>query len=83
VENDLHWVLDAQFHEDVCLVRVGDGAENYAISRQLAPNLMRQERTHRRSLATKRFRAALDETYLRRLLAGLAPTPLPTTIVGT
>ena len=83
VENDLHWVLDVQFHEDACLVRVGDGAQNFALLRHLALNLLRQERTHRGSLATKRFRAALDETYLRRLLAGLAPAPLPATIPGT
>jgi predicted transposase YbfD/YdcC len=83
VENDLHWVLDVQFHEDACLVRVGDGAQNFAILRHLALNLLRQERTHRGSLATKRFRAALDDTYLDRLLAGLAPAALPTTIPHT
>jgi predicted transposase YbfD/YdcC len=73
VENRLHWVLDVLFREDACPVRVGDGAQNLALLRQLALNLLRQERTHRGSLATKRFRAALDEAYLRRLLAGLSP----------
>ncbi len=47
VENNLHWVLDVLFHEDACSVRVGDGAHNLAILRQLALNLLRQERTHR------------------------------------
>ena len=79
VENCLHWVLDVLFREDACSVRVGDGAHNLALVRQFALNLLRQERTHRGSLATKRFRAALDDAYLRRLLAGLAPaTPAPT-----
>ena len=73
VENNLHWVLDVLFHEDACTVRVGHGAHHFAILRQLALNLLRQERTHRGSLATKRFRAALDDSYLGRLLAGLAP----------
>jgi predicted transposase YbfD/YdcC len=73
VENCLHWVLDVLFREDACSVRVGDGAHNLAILRQLALNLLRQERTHRGSLATKRFRAALDDGYLLRLLGGLAP----------
>jgi predicted transposase YbfD/YdcC len=73
VENRLHWVLDVLFREDACSVRMGDGAQNLAILRQLALNLLRQERTHRGSLATKRFRAALDEAYLHRLLDGLAP----------
>ena len=80
VENRLHWVLDVLFREDACSVRVGDGAQNLARLRQLALNLLRQERTHRGSLATKRFRAALDDTYLHRIWAGLAPAvPAPTT----
>ena len=83
VENDLHWVLDVQFREDACVVRVGEGAHTFAILRQLALNLLRQERTHRGSLATKRFRAALDDTYLGRLLAGLAPAALPSSAPGT
>jgi hypothetical protein len=40
--------------------------------------IVRQEPTHRGSLATKRFRAALDPDYLATLLAGLRadrPTP--------
>ena len=79
VENCLHWVLDVLFREDACPVRGGDGAQNLARLRQLALNLLRQERTVRGSLATKRFRAALDDTYLHRLLAGLAPGgPEPT-----
>ncbi len=79
VENRLHWVLDVLFREDACPVRGGDDAQNLARLRQLALNLLRQERTVRGSLATKRFRAALDDTYLRRLLAGLAPGgPEPT-----
>jgi predicted transposase YbfD/YdcC len=75
VENRLHWVLDVQFHEDASMVRVGDGAHNFAVLRHLALNLLRQEHTVRGSLASKRFRAALDDTYLQRLLAGLAPSP--------
>jgi predicted transposase YbfD/YdcC len=75
VENRLHWVLDVQFREDASAVRVGDGAHNFAVLRHLALNLLRQDRTVRGSLATKRFRAALDDTYLQRLLAGLAASP--------
>jgi len=75
VENRLHWVLDVVFREDACWVRVGDGTHNLAILRPLALNLLRQEPTLRGSLATKRFRAALDDTYLRRLLAGLDGLP--------
>ena len=74
VENRLHWVLDVQFREDASAVRGGDGAHTFTVLRQLALNLLRQERTGRGSIASKRFRAALDDTYLARVLAGLAPS---------
>jgi predicted transposase YbfD/YdcC len=72
IENRVHWVLDVAFREDDSRVRAGDGAENLAVLRHFALNLLRQERTAKGGLATKRFRAALDETYLLTLLAGLA-----------
>ena len=75
VENCLHWVLDVQFREDASRVRVGHEAQNFAILRHLALNLLRQDTSVRGSLAAKRFRAALDHTYLLRLLAGLTHTP--------
>jgi predicted transposase YbfD/YdcC len=75
IENRLHWVLDVQFREDASAVRVGDGAHTFTVLRQLALNLIRQDRTVRGSIASTRFRAALDHTYLARLLAGLAPCP--------
>jgi predicted transposase YbfD/YdcC len=78
IENRLHWVLDVTFREDASRVRVGDGAETFAVLRHLALNLLRQDHTRRGSLATKRFRAALDPDYLATLLAGLrAGRPLP------
>ena len=75
VENRLHWVLDVQFREDASLVRVGEGAHNLAVLRHLALNLLRQDRSVRGSLASKRFRAALDHSYLLHLLARLTPSP--------
>jgi predicted transposase YbfD/YdcC len=60
VENCLHWVLDVQFREDACRARVGHEAQNFALLRHLALNLLRQETSVRGSLAAKRFRAALD-----------------------
>lgn len=75
VENCLHWVLDVQFREDACRVQVGHEARNFATLRHLALNLLRQDTSVRGSLAAKRFRAALDHTFLLRLLAGLAHAP--------
>jgi predicted transposase YbfD/YdcC len=71
IENRVHWVLDVAFREDESRVRVGDGAANLAVLRHFALNLLRQERTAKGGIATKRFRAALDDTYLRTILAGL------------
>jgi len=71
IENSLHWVLDVAFREDDCRVRVGHAPENFAIVRHLALNLLRQDTSRRSGLANKRFRAALDTTYLRSILNGL------------
>jgi predicted transposase YbfD/YdcC len=72
VENRLHWVLDVTFHEDDSRVRVGHGPENFAILRHVALNLLRQEHSTRGSVATKRFRAALNDAYFRSILTGLS-----------
>ena len=71
-ENRVHWVLDVTFREDACRVRADHGAQNLAVLRHFALNLLRQERTRKGSLATKRFVAALDDTYLATVLAGMA-----------
>jgi hypothetical protein len=57
-------VLDVAFHEDASSVRVGHAPENLASIRHLALNLIRQERSSKGSIATKRFRAARDDLYL-------------------
>jgi predicted transposase YbfD/YdcC len=72
IENRLHWVLDVTFHEDDSRVRVGHAPENFAILRHLALNLLRQDRSSKGSVPTKRFRAALNDRYLRSLLTGLS-----------
>jgi predicted transposase YbfD/YdcC len=72
IENSLHWVLDVAFREDDSRVRVGHAAENLAIVRHLALNLLRQDTSRRVGLANKRFRAALDTSYLRSILDRLS-----------
>ena len=73
IENSVHWLLDLVFREDECRISVGKGAENLAVLRHIALNLLQQDRSSKQSLKQKRFRAALDPNYLLRLLAG--PTP--------
>lgn len=73
IENSVHWLLDLVFREDECRISVGKGAENLAVLRHIALNLLQQDRSSKQSMKQKRFRAALDPNYLLRLLAGPAP----------
>jgi len=67
IENRVHWVLDVTFNEDHSRVRMGKAAQNFAVLRHIALNLLRHEPS-KGSIKTKRFRAALDEHYLRQVL---------------
>jgi predicted transposase YbfD/YdcC len=72
IENKVHWTLDIAFDEDRCRVRKGHGAENFAILRHLALNLLKREQTSTRSTSGKRLLAGWNEKYLERVLSGLS-----------
>ncbi len=67
IENCVHWVLDVTFNEDRSRVRRGNAPQNFGVLRHIALNLLRQEPS-KGSINTKRFRAALDEQYLLKVL---------------
>jgi predicted transposase YbfD/YdcC len=67
VEDSLHWVLDVTFREDESRLRKGHSPENFAVLRHIALNILRQDAS-KGSLRQKRYRAALDETFLLKLL---------------
>jgi len=69
VENGLHWVLDVVFGEDQSRARSGYAAENLAATRRLAINLLRRDKTCKRSLKGKLMRAAIDPDYLKCILS--------------
>ncbi len=68
IENQLHWVLDVVFREDDSRIRSGNSAENFALLRHIALNLLRSERSTKRSIKNKRFKCALSTKYLEMVL---------------
>jgi predicted transposase YbfD/YdcC len=67
VENNFHWTMDVVFGEDATRVRMEEGAENMAIIRHIALNLLKRHPL-KRSISRKQLRAALDDAFLLELL---------------
>jgi len=74
IENTLHWVLDVTFREDLSRLRTGHGANNMAVVRHFALNLVRQV-ADKRSIKRRRKRAAWDPQYLLEILGLPRPRP--------
>ncbi len=71
IENKLHWVLDVIFREDDCRIRTGYGAENFALLRKIALNLLRQDDHKFKSIKGRRKMAGWSTDYLLKLLNSL------------
>lgn len=67
IENSFHWVLDAVFMEDRARTRNANGAENLALLRRIALNLVKKHPA-KGSLKGKRHRAAWNDNFLLQVL---------------
>lgn len=76
IENQLHWVLDVGFREDQSRATQGYCAENLAVIRHLALNLLSQEKSAKGGTRAKRLKAGWDDQYLTKILSQV-PTPSP------
>lgn len=68
IENSVHWVLDIAFREDESRIRNGSAPENFAAIRHIALNLLRNDKTFKGSVKTKRLNAAMDTDYLEAVV---------------
>ena len=67
IENRLHWVLDVIFSDDQSRLRKGHGAQNMAVVRHFALNLVRSA-GDKRSIKLRRKVAGWNPDYLDTLL---------------
>ena len=68
IENGLHWTLDIAFREDDSRIRLGHAANNLAIIRHFALNLIKQDKKRKIAVKGSRKRAGWDLNYLQHLL---------------
>ena len=71
VENNLHWMLDVVFRDDLARLRTGYGPQNMALAKHMALNLLHQAKPTT-SLKNRRKLAACNLHCLAKLLNGTA-----------
>lgn len=69
VENSLHWCLDMSFNDDYARARIGNSAENFAVLRRIALNLLKKDNSRKASIKGKRKIGGWDNSFLEHLLS--------------
>ena len=70
IENNVHWVIDISFREDDCRIRSGYAAENMAVLRHIALNLLKKDKSVKLGVKNKRLKAGWDDDYRLKVLFG-------------
>lgn len=68
IENSLHWILDVVLREDDCRIRKDNAPQNFAVLRQIAVNVLGEDKRVKLGIKNKQFLAAMDYKYLERVL---------------
>lgn len=68
IENQCHWVLDVTWKEDSSRIRKKHAAENVALLRKLALNLLKTDTTVKDTVRGKRLQATFCEKILSQFL---------------
>ena len=70
IKNSLHWCLDVVFHEDLSRTRKDNSAENFAVIRHMAVNILKKYPTSM-SLARKRRKCGYDADFMADVLLSI------------
>ena len=70
IENSLHWQLDMSFGEDRSRIRRGHANANFAVVRRMALSLLKNEKSQKAGVKTKRLTAGWNDDYLEQVLFG-------------
>lgn len=68
IENKLHWTLDVAFSEDASRKRIGNASQNFSILNKIALNLLKNEKSSKVGVKSRRLKAGWDNHYLIKVL---------------
>jgi predicted transposase YbfD/YdcC len=68
IENSLHWTLDVAFSEDASRKRKENAAQNFSILNKIALNLLKNEKSTKVGVKSRRLKAGWDNHYLIKVL---------------
>jgi len=68
IENKLHWTLDVAFSEDASRKTTANAAQNFSILNKIALNLLKNEKSSKIGVKSRRLKAGWDNHYLIKVL---------------